>query len=196
MSGLPELDRRHFFGAAATVAAASLGLGTLSRRLEAMSDTLTKAGQSGTGKNDIRPFKVNIAEAEISDMHRRIKATRWPDRETVKDASQGVQLTTAQALAEYWATKHDWRKAEARLNSFPQFMTEIDGLDFHFIHARSKHENALPLIITHGWSGSIIEQLKVIEPLTNPTAHGGTASDAFHVVVPSLPGHGFSGKPT
>jgi pimeloyl-ACP methyl ester carboxylesterase len=144
----------------------------------------------------IRPFHVDVPEVELTDLRRRVKATRWPDRETVTDASQGVQLATTQALARYWASEHDWRKAEARLNSFPQFITEIDGLDIHFIHARSKHENALPLIITHGWPGSIIEQLKVIEPLTNPTAHNGTAADAFHVVVPSLPGHGFSGKPT
>jgi pimeloyl-ACP methyl ester carboxylesterase len=148
------------------------------------------------GKSDIRPFKVNIPEAQLTDLRRRIKATKWPERETVADSSQGVQLATTQALARYWATEHDWRKAEARLNSFPNFITEIDGLDIHFIHARSKHENALPIIITHGWPGSIIEQLKVIEPLTNPTAHGGTAADAFHVVVPSLPGYGFSGKPT
>jgi pimeloyl-ACP methyl ester carboxylesterase len=143
-----------------------------------------------------RPFKVNILEAELTDLRRRIKATKWPDRETVTDASQGVQLATTQALARYWASEHDWRKVEARLNSFPQFITEIDGLDIHFIHARSKHDNALPLIITHGWPGSVIEQLKVIEPLTNPTDHGATAADAFHVVIPSLPGHGFSGKPT
>jgi pimeloyl-ACP methyl ester carboxylesterase len=129
-------------------------------------------------------------------LRKRIKATKWPERETVTDDTQGVQLATMEALAAYWATKHDWRKAEARLNSFPNFITEIDGLDIHFIHAKSKHDNALPLIITHGWPGSVIEQLKVIEPLTNPTAHGGTAADAFHVVVPSLPGYGFSGKPT
>ena len=139
---------------------------------------------------------MNVPEAQITDLRARVKATKWPDRETVTDASQGVQLATMQALAKYWATEHDWRKAEARLNAFPQFITEIDGLDIHFIHVRSKHENALPMIITHGWPGSIIEQLKIIEPLTNPTAHGGTAADAFHVVIPSLPGHGFSGKPT
>ena len=155
-----------------------------------MTETMTQ------DKVDIRPFKVNVPEEQIADMHRRIKATRWPERETVADGSQGVQLATIQALAQHWATKHDWRKAEARLNSFPQFISEIDGLDIHFIHARSKHDNAMPLIITHGWPGSVIEQLKVIEPLTNPTAHGGTAADAFHVVVPSLPGYGFSGKPT
>jgi pimeloyl-ACP methyl ester carboxylesterase len=194
MSEVPDPNRRRFFGAAATVAAASLGLLTSSRRLEAMTETLTQvAGQTG---KDLRPFKVNIPEEQITDLRARVKATRWPERETVSDATQGVQLATIQALAQYWATKHDWRKAEARLNSFPQFITEIDGLDIHFVHARSNHENALPLIITHGWPGSVIEQLKVVEPLTNPTAHGGTAADAFHVVVPSLPGHGFSGKPT
>src|SRR3954462_2509587 len=137
-----------------------------------------------TDKNAIRPFHVNVPEAELSELRRRINATKWPERETVSDASQGVQLATTQALARYWATEHDWRKAEARLNSFPQFITAIDGLDVHFIHARSKHDNALPLIIPHGWPGSVIEQLKVIEPLTDPTAHGGTAADAFDVVIP------------
>ena len=122
--------------------------------------------------------------------------TKWPERETVTDATQGVQLATTQALARYWGTEYDWRKCEARLNALPQFITEIDGLDIHFIHVRSKHENALPLIVTHGWPGSITEQLKIIDPLTNPTAHGGNASDAFHIVIPSMPGYGFSGKPT
>ena len=121
-------------------------------------------------------------------MRRRIQSTKWPERETVNDASQGVQLATVQALAQCWATQYNWRKVEAKLNSIPQFITEIDGLDIHFIHVRSKHENALPMIVTHGWPGSIIEQLKIIEPLTNPTAHGGTANDAFHLVIPSLPG--------
>jgi pimeloyl-ACP methyl ester carboxylesterase len=156
----------------------------------------TERGKQAAGKNAIRPFRVSFPEAQLTDLRRRVKATKWPERETVADASQGVQLATTQALARYWASEHDWRKAEARLNSFPQFITEIDGLDIHFIHARSKHDNALPLIITHGWPGSVIEQLKVIEPLTNPTAHGASAADAFHVVVPSLPGYGFSGKPT
>jgi pimeloyl-ACP methyl ester carboxylesterase len=144
----------------------------------------------------IRPFHVNFPEQALVDLRRRINATIWPDRETVKDPSQGVQLATIQKLARYWATDHDWRKVEARLNALPQFITEIDGLDIHFIHVRSKHENALPMIVTHGWPGSVIEQLKIIDPLTNPTAHGGGASDAFHLVIPSLPGHGFSGKPT
>ena len=144
----------------------------------------------------IRPFQADVPEAELIELRRRINATRWPDRETVTDASQGVQLATIQALARYWGTEYDWRQCEARLNALPQFITEIDGLDIHFIHARSKHDNALPLIVTHGWPGSVIEQLKIVEPLTNPTAHGGSPSDAFHVVIPSMPGYGYSGKPT
>jgi len=139
---------------------------------------------------------VNVPEADLTELRRRINATRWPERELVTDASQGVQLATIQKLARYWATEYDWRKCEAKLNALPNFMTEIDGLDIHFIHVRSKHENALPLIVTHGWPGSVVEQLKIIEPLTNPTAHGGSASDAFHLVIPSIPGYGFSGKPT
>jgi pimeloyl-ACP methyl ester carboxylesterase len=146
--------------------------------------------------NSIRPFRVNVSEESLAELRRRIAATRWPEKETVADQSQGVQLETMQKLARYWATDYDWRKVEARLNSLPQFITNIDGLDIHFIHVRSKHENALPLIVTHGWPGSIIEQLKIIDPLTNPTAHGGSASDAFDVVIPSMPGYGFSGKPT
>ena len=146
--------------------------------------------------SDIRPFHVNVPETELIELRRRINATRWPDRETVTDSSQGVQLATMQKLARYWATDYDWRKVEAKLNALPQFITTIDGLDIHFIHVRSKHENALPLIVTHGWPGSIIEQLKIIDPLTNPTAHGSSASDAFHLVIPSMPGYGFSGKPT
>jgi pimeloyl-ACP methyl ester carboxylesterase len=144
----------------------------------------------------IRPFRFEAAQADLDDLRQRIAAMRWPERENVADQSQGVQLATMQELARYWATEHDWRKAEARLNALPQFMTEIDGLDIHFIHVRSQHEDALPLIVTHGWPGSIIEQLKIIEPLADPTAHGGSATDAFHLVIPSLPGHGFSGKPT
>jgi pimeloyl-ACP methyl ester carboxylesterase len=147
-------------------------------------------------KNAIRTFHVNVPEAELIELRRRIEATKWPERETVPDASQGVQLATTQALARYWATEYDWRRVEARLNALPNFITEIDGLDIHFIHVRSKHENALPLIVTHGWPGSIIEQMKIIDPLTNPTAHGGNASDAFDLVIPSMPGYGFSGKPT
>jgi len=145
----------------------------------------------------IRPFqKVKFPEAKLTELRGRINATIWPERETVADASQGVQLATMQKLAHYWATDYDWRKIEAKLNALPQFITEIDGLDIHFIHVRSKHENALPLIVTHGWPGSIIEQMKIIEPLTNPTAHGGSASDAFDLVIPSMPGYGYSGKPT
>jgi pimeloyl-ACP methyl ester carboxylesterase len=144
----------------------------------------------------LRPFHVNVPEEDLADLRRRISATRFPDRETVTDFSQGVPAATSQKLAQYWATEYDWRKVEARLNAHPQFITEIDGLDIHFIHVRSPHADALPLIVTHGWPGSIIEQLKIIEPLTNPTAHGGQASDAFHIVIPSMPGYGFSGKPT
>ena len=145
----------------------------------------------------IRPFQtVSVPESQLEDLRRRIRATQWPDKETVTDASQGVQLATMQALARYWATEYDWRKIEARMNALPQFITEIDGVDIHFIHVRSKHEGALPLIVTHGWPGSIIEQMNIIEPLTNPTAHGGTAADAFDVVIPSMPGYGYSGKPT
>jgi pimeloyl-ACP methyl ester carboxylesterase len=148
------------------------------------------------GADDVRPFRVDIPEEAITDLHLRLASTRWPDRETVNDQSQGVQLATIQKLAQYWAKGYDWRECEARLNALPQFVTEIDGLDIHFIHVRSKHENALPLIVTHGWPGSVVEQLKIIDPLANPTAHGASASDAFHVVVPSMPGYGFSGKPT
>jgi len=144
----------------------------------------------------VRSFRVNVPDEELADLRRRILATRWPEREPVVDSSQGVQLATMQKLAHYWATDYDWRKVEAKLNALPQFLTEIDGLDINFVHVRSKHENALPVIITHGWPGSIIEQLKIVDPLTNPTAHGGTAADAFHVVIPSMPGYGFSGKPT
>jgi len=147
-------------------------------------------------KTAIRPFQVNVPAAELTELRRRINSTRWPDRETVTDESQGVPLATIQELARYWATDYDWRKTEAKLNALPQFITEIDGLDIHFIHVRSKHDNALPLIVTHGWPGSVIEQLKIIDPLTSPTAHGGSASDAFHLVIPSLPGFGFSARPT
>jgi pimeloyl-ACP methyl ester carboxylesterase len=144
----------------------------------------------------IRPFKVSVPDQELADLRRRIAATRWPDKETVADQSQGVRLATMKKLVQYWATDHDWRQVEARLNALPQFVTEIDGLDIHFIHVRSRHENALPLIVTHGWPGSVIEQMKIIDPLTNPTAHGGTAADAFDLVIPSMPGYGFSGKPS
>ena len=156
----------------------------------------TVAADEAKGGAAIRPFRVNIPEAELVELRRRIDATIWPERELVTDDSQGVQLATMQKLARYWATDHDWRKAEAKLNALPQFITEIDGLDIHFIHVRSQHQNALPLIVTHGWPGSVIEQLKIVDPLSNPTAHGASASDAFHVVIPSMPGYGFSGKPT
>src|SRR2546428_5582266 len=145
---------------------------------------------------EIRPFHVDVPEEELADLRRRIAATRWPEKETVADQSQGVQLAMIQELARYWGTDYDFRSFEARLNALPQFMTEIDGLDIHFIHVKARHDNALPLIITHGWPGSVIEMLKVVGPLTDPTAHGGDAEDAFDVVVPSMPGYGFSGKPT
>ena len=159
-------------------------------------DATPRESARSIATDTIRPFEIHVQEEELVDLRRRIAATRWPEKETVADQSQGVQLATMQELARYWATDYDWRRVEAELNALPQFITEIDGLDIHFIHVRSQHEHALPLIVTHGWPGSIIEQLKIINPLTNPTAHGGSASDAFHVVIPSLPGYGFSGKPT
>ena len=181
-----DQDRRRLLGTAAMGIAAT-----------AAGSLLPTQSTAATAADAIRPFhSINIPEEALLDLRRRIVATRWPDRETVKDATQGVQLSTIQALARYWATEYDWRKIETKMNALPQFVTEIDGLDIHFIHVRSKHENALPLIVTHGWPGSIIEQMKIIDPLTNPTAHGGSASDAFHVVIPSMPGYGFSGKPT
>ena len=152
--------------------------------------------QQAADNTAIRPFQVHVPEAELTELRRRVQSTKWPERETVADATQGVQLATMQALARYWATDYDWRKIETKLNALPQFITAIEGLDIHFIHVRSKHKNALPLIVTHGWPGSIIEQMKIIDPLTNPTAHGGKASEAFDVVIPSMPGYGFSGKPT
>jgi pimeloyl-ACP methyl ester carboxylesterase len=181
-----DRDRRRFVGATALSVAAAAGAFAVAPQNVA----------AAAGDNTIRPFRVDFPEAKLTDLRRRISATNWPERETVTDESQGVRLATMQELARYWATGYDWRKVEARLNALPQFMTEIDGLDIHFIHVRSKHENALPLIVTHGWPGSIIEQLKIVDPLTNPTAHGASASDAFHLVIPSLPGYGFSGRPT
>ena len=154
------------------------------------------ASMSAATDSAIRPFHFKASDKDLADLKRRIEATKWPEKEIVADDTQGVQLATMQKLARYWANDYDWRKCEARLNALPQFVTEIDGLDIHFIHVKSKHDNALPIIVTHGWPGSIIEQLKIIEPLTDPTAHGGTAADAFHVVIPSLPGYGFTGKPT
>jgi hypothetical protein len=160
----------------------------------------TATGQSVSGKTPgsaaIRPFQVVFSDAELADLPRRVTAIRWPERETVNDDSQGVPLALMQELAGYWASDYDWRKCEARLNGQPNFLIEIDGLDVHFIHVRSERQDALPLIVTHGWPGSIIEQLKIIDPLTKPTAHGADAADAFHLVIPSLPGHGFSAKPT
>jgi pimeloyl-ACP methyl ester carboxylesterase len=151
--------------------------------------------ESSTPHTDVRPFEFSAPEEALADLRRRIEATNWPEKETVADESQGVPLAMIQKLARYWATDYDWRECEARLNALPQFMTEIDGLDIHFIHVRSEHEDALPIVINHGWPGSILEQLKLVDPLTNPTAHGGSAFDAFHVVIPSMPGYGFSGKP-
>jgi hypothetical protein len=147
-------------------------------------------------KTAIRPFRVDVPEAELTELRRRINATRWPERETVTDESQGVPLPLMQDFTRYWATDYDWRRLEVKLNALPQFTTEIDGLDIHFIHVRSKHPNALPIIVTHGWPGSTVEQLKIIGPLTDPTAFGGRAEDAFDVVIPAIPGYGFSGKPS
>jgi pimeloyl-ACP methyl ester carboxylesterase len=159
---------------------------------------ISKAPAEESRANDIsiRPFQFHASDEALADLRQRISATKWPSRELVSDATQGVQLATMQKLAQYWATGYDWRRVESKLNALPQFVTTIDGVDIHFIHVRSKNKNAMPLIVTHGWPGSIIEQLKIIDPLTNPTAHGGSASDAFDIVIPSLPGYGFSGKPT
>jgi pimeloyl-ACP methyl ester carboxylesterase len=153
-------------------------------------------GATAAEDSTIRPFRVGFPDEDLAELRRRIEATRWPERETVDDDSQGVPLATMQDLARYWATDYDWRRCEDKLNALPQFTTELDGLDIHFLHVRSPHADALPLIVTHGWPGSILEQLKLIGPLTDPTAHGASAADAFHVVIPSLPGHGFSAKPT
>jgi pimeloyl-ACP methyl ester carboxylesterase len=204
-----DSSRRRFlktssmWGAAAVISSIGDALANSKSRSTQQEGSMTQSGATQRGsaqradKTAIRAFPhVNVPAAELTELRRRIKATRWPEQETVNDTSQGVQLATTQALADYWATQYDWRKCETRLNALPHFITEIDGLDIHFIHVRSKHENALPMIVTHGWPGSIIEQLKIIEPLTDPTAHGGTASDAFHLVIPSLPGYGFSGKPS
>jgi pimeloyl-ACP methyl ester carboxylesterase len=177
----PSPDRRKVLAASAAVAASNL---------------IPASAHAVTTNDAIRPFHVNIPNEQLMELRRRIVATRWPERETVTDDSQGVPLEMMQELARYWAKDYDWRKCEAKLNALPQFMTEIDGLDIHFIHVRSQHGNALPMIVTHGWPGSVIEQLKIIDPLINPTAHGGSASDAFHLVIPSLPGYGFSGRPT
>jgi pimeloyl-ACP methyl ester carboxylesterase len=190
MEQLGNESRRRFLRATSMLGVGTaLGSGIIGRAFA----NIQGADQVGT--TGFRPFHVNVSEQELADLRRRIQSTRWPERELVGDASQGVQLNTMQKVAQYWADGYDWRKVEARLNALPQYTTEIDGLDIHFIHVRSKHENALPLIVTHGWPGSIIEQLKIIDPLTNPTSHGGSASDAFDIVIPSLPGYGFSAKP-
>jgi len=181
---LTEPTRRDLLAAAAA-ASASSGFSYAAR-----------AASEASEEDAIRPFRVDVPEDDLVDLRRRIAITRWPDRETVGDESQGVQLTSIQEIAGYWATDYDWRKCEAKLNALPQFITTIDGLDIHFIHVRSKNENALPLIVTHGWPGSVIEQLRIIDPLTNPTEHGASASDAFHLVIPSIPGYGFSVRPT
>ena len=186
-------SRRRFVGvAAAAVAAGSLSQLAFAQTNQAITDV---APSSGGDKTAIRPLRIHVPDSQLIDLRRRIKATRWPDRETVTDDSQGVPLAMIQELARHWSTDYDWRKVEAKLNALPNFVTEIDGVDIHFIHVRSKHDNAMPLVVTHGWPGSIIEQLKIIDPLVNPTAYGASASDAFHLVIPSLPGNGFSGKP-
>jgi pimeloyl-ACP methyl ester carboxylesterase len=192
-----SLNRRRLLASSAAVGAVSL----VPALVDSAGDALAQASNRGDSQmavkaDAIRPFSINFTDEALADLRRRINATKWPDQEQVTDDSQGVRLATARKLARYWATEYDWRKVEARLNALPNFITNIDGLDIHFIHVRSKHENALPMIVTHGWPGSIIEQLKIIEPLTDPTAHGGSAADAFHLVIPSLPGYGFSGKPT
>ncbi|WP_321922214.1 epoxide hydrolase family protein [Paraburkholderia guartelaensis] len=191
---IPSPSRRRFMGAtAAAVAAASLSQLAFSQTLQGITEV--KSAPNGD-KTAIRPLRVHVPEAQLVDLRRRIKATRWPDKETVNDESQGVPLAMMQEVARHWSTDYDWRRCEAKLNSLPNFVTEIDRLDIHFIHVRSKHENAMPLIVTHGWPGSVIELFKIIDPLTNPTAYGASASDAFHLVIPSLPGYGFSARPT
>ncbi|MBS0296427.1 MAG: alpha/beta fold hydrolase [Proteobacteria bacterium] len=196
-SEFPSATRRVFLAGTATASAMALATPSSADSVSLVMDAPADGGGvQAADRTAIRPFQVKVPDAELADLNHRIKATRWPERETADNDSQGVRLATMQALARYWATDYDWRRCEARLNALPQFVTEIDGLDIHFIHVRSKHASALPVIVTHGWPGSVIEQLKIIEPLTDPTAHGGTAADAFDVVIPSLPGHGFSGKPT
>src|SRR5690348_1975487 len=190
-----DFDRRQFVGvAAATVAAHPLGL---LGRVNAMTHAVTDVAQpKGSASPEIREFRFKASDADLTDLRRRVNATKWPEKELAQNSQDGVPLHTMQNLAKYWGGQYDWKRCEAKLSALPQFTTEINGLDIHFIHVKSKHANALPVIVTHGWPGSIIEQLKIIEPLTNPTAHGGSASDAFDVVIPSLPGYGFSGKPT
>jgi len=192
-----RFTRRIFLGVSAAAAGYGFGLTAFASDASAAQTSADKTAQTAVASapDAIRPFRVSFPQEALADLRRRISATRWPTPETVTDASQGVRLATMRALARYWATQYDWRKVEARLNALPQFQTTIDGVDIHFIHVRSRHPNALPAIVTHGWPGSVIEQLKIIGPLTDPTAHGGKASDAFDVVIPSIPGHGFSGKP-
>jgi pimeloyl-ACP methyl ester carboxylesterase len=198
---LTHTRRRFLSSAVMTMLAAHLGMTGSARAQTAKESTMTTAtdrryaAQDATS-TDIRPFQVEVPEADLNDLQQRLAATRLPSKELVDDRSQGVQLATIQELTRYWATDYDWRKVEATLNAFPQFTTEIDGVEIHFIHVKSKHENALPLIMTHGWPGSVVELLGTIGPLTDPTAHGGNADDAFHLVLPSLPGYGFSGEPT
>src|SRR6202020_86533 len=190
-------NRRSFLvGSAAVGALSFLRFGSSSYAEASGINEHSTPPPAAAGDTVIRPFHVHFPDADLTDLRRRIVAARWPEKETVGDVTQGVQLATMQKLAQYWASNYDWRKVEARLNALPQFVTMIDGLDIHFIHVRSKHANALPIVVTHGWPGSIIEQLKIIGPLTDPTAFGGTAEDAFDVVIPSLPGYGFSAKPT
>jgi pimeloyl-ACP methyl ester carboxylesterase len=172
-----------------------LGLAAMGITIVGAASLFPSRREAAYASNAIRPFRVNVPKEQLIDLRRRIAAVRWPDQETVDDGSQGPQLRKFQEVIHHWGMYYDWRKVEARLNALPMFMTEIDGVDIHFIHVRSKHDDALPLIVTHGWPGSVIEQLKIIDPLTNPTAHGGNASDAFHLVIPSMPGYGFSGRP-
>ncbi|MBU1374902.1 MAG: epoxide hydrolase 1 [Alphaproteobacteria bacterium] len=193
-SEMSSTTRRRFLAASAT--AGAFGLATTATAGDIVGLAAEAAGGGGGAVSAIRPYRIQIPQAALDDTKRRILATRWPEKETVGDDSQGVQLATMKALAHYWANGYDWKSCEAYLNKLPNFVTEIDGLDIHFLNIKSKHADALPILITHGWPGSIIEQLKIIGPLTDPTAHGGSAADAFHVVIPSLPGHGFSGKPT
>ena len=202
MSEKPNRQRRRFLGIA-TMTIAATQLGRFGSAIAQSSNAKPKGTATAqpvtvqpTGKTAIRPFRINMSQEALVDLRQRIAATRWPEKETVTDQSQGLPLATMQELARHWAINYDWRKVEEKLNTLPHFITTIDGLDIHFIHVRSKHKNALPLIVTHGWPGSIIEQLKIIAPLTNPTAYGGKAEDAFHVIIPSMPGYGFSGKPT
>ncbi len=196
MFGAFRFSRRHFMNLTVATLAAGTSLLSSPRELTAMTEVATGIAQATGDATAIRPFRISFSEAALADLRKRINATKWPEPETVTDASQGVQIATMQKLARYWGNDYDLGKLESRLNAVPQFITNIDGLDIHFIHVRSKHENALPAIITHGWPGSFIEQMKLIDRLTNPTAYGGTAADAFDVVIPSLPGYGFSGKPT